>query len=114
MGAFEDSTSEYELLLIDPSYRAYWRRLRTHLSKWQIILEPDPQKATDFFFHDDVDIVLLGHSNDFSCLDWLDFFKYNKPSIPGIVLTDTGSEVLALSVLGISQRHRSRYTLPQR
>lgn len=98
MGSFEDSTSGFQLLLIDPSYRAYWRQLRTRLSKWQITLEPDPQKATDFFFHNNVDIVLLGHTKNFSCLRWLDFFKYVKPSIPVIVLTDAGSEELALSV----------------
>jgi AraC-like DNA-binding protein len=98
MGSFEDSRSQYQLLLIDPDYRAYWHRLRTHLSKWQIILEPDPQKATDFFFHHNVEIVLLGHTKNFSCLRWLDFFKYVKPSIPVIVLTDAGSEEFALSV----------------
>jgi AraC-like DNA-binding protein len=98
VGSFEDSTSENQLLLIDPNYKTYWHRLRSHLSEWKIILEPDPQKATDFFFHTNVDIVLLGHAKNFSCLRWLDFFKYVKPSIPVIVLTDAGSEELALTV----------------
>ncbi len=93
-----DPAFHKSLLLVDPGYRTYQKRLRTAFHEWQITLKPDPREATDFFFHHEVDLVLLGHSDENSCLDLLNFFKSVKPSIPVIVLTDCGSEELVVSV----------------
>ncbi len=86
------------LLLVDPGYRAYQKTLLTAFKDWKITLKPDPREATNFFFHNEVNLVLLGHSAESPCLDLLNFFKSVKPSVPVIVLTDCGSEELVVSV----------------
>jgi AraC-like DNA-binding protein len=86
------------LLLADPGYKAYLKRLSACFKDWRISLEPDPHQATDFFFHNEVRLVLLGHSAQAPCLDLLNFFKSVKPSIPVIVLAESGGEELVLSL----------------
>ena len=86
------------LLLTDPNSTPYKNRLRAHFREWKITVEPDSHRATDFFFHNEVDLVLLGHAAETPCLDLLNFFKSIKPSIPVIVLAEGGSEELVLSV----------------
>jgi DNA-binding NtrC family response regulator len=86
------------ILLADPDPKPYRKGFRPYFRGWRFTLEPDPQKAADFFFHHEIDLVLLGHSSPFPCLDLLNFFQTLKPSVPVIVLTDEGSEELVLSV----------------
>ncbi len=86
------------VLLVDPDPKPYRRGFRPYFRGWGFELEPDPQKAADFFFHHDVSLVLLGHAAKFPCLDLLNFFQTLKPSVPVIVLADEGSEELVLSV----------------
>ncbi len=92
-----DSQSGHRLLLIDPDCRPYKKRLFLSFKGWKIIPEPDPHKATDIFFHQEIDLVLLGHTIGSSCLDLLNFFKSVRPSIPIIILSDVSSEELILS-----------------
>jgi AraC-like DNA-binding protein len=86
------------ILLADPDPKPYRKGFRPYFQGWKFILEPDPQKAADFFFHHEVNLVLLGHSSQILCLDLLNFFQTLKPSVPVIVLTEEGSEELVLSV----------------
>jgi AraC-like DNA-binding protein len=92
-----DSESGHRLLLIDPGCRPYRKRLSLSFKEWNIIPELDPQKATDIFFHQDIDLVLLGHGPDAPSLSLLNFFKSVKPSIPIIIVSDVSSEELILS-----------------
>ena len=92
-----DSESNHRLLLIDPGCRPYMQRLSLSFKEWKIIPEPDPLKATDIFFHQDIDLVLLAHGPEAPGINLLNFFKSVKPSIPIIILSDGSSEELILS-----------------
>ncbi|MBI5967722.1 MAG: helix-turn-helix domain-containing protein [Deltaproteobacteria bacterium] len=92
------------ILFIYPNGEGVYGRLSSVLEKFEIIKENNPSKATEFFLHNDVDLVLLGHTKYSPCLALLDFFKSAKPSIPVIIMTDCGSERLAVTVF----RHGAR------
>jgi len=97
MSTGPDSESNHRLLLIDPGCRPYKQRLSLSFKEWKIIPEPDPHKATDIFFHQDIDLVLLGNGPEAPGISLLNFFKSVKPSIPIIILSDGSSEELILS-----------------
>jgi AraC-like DNA-binding protein len=92
-----NSESGHRLLLIDPGCSSYRKRLSLSFKEWKIIPEPDPHKATDIFFHQDIDLVLLGHGPEAPGISLLNFFKSVKPFIPIIILSDSSSEELILS-----------------
>ena len=92
MNGMREPQAIYCLLLVETNARPYIRKLRTNFKGWRIIVEKDSRKAMDFFFHNDVDAILVNHSADASCLDLLNFFKSLKPTVPVIIVSDAGSE----------------------
>ena len=86
------------ILLIDSGAEAYYSTLVDSVRNCQIIIEKSRQKACEFFFHNDVDLVLLDHTPDAPCMDLLQVLKFVAPSLPVIIMTAYGSEELAVSV----------------
>ena len=89
---------KYKILLIDSDGNKYHKSLSASLKGHKIIINSDQLKASEFFFHNNVDLVLLEHSTNAPCQALLKFFKSIKPSIPVIIMTDCGSEELAVNV----------------
>jgi AraC-like DNA-binding protein len=87
-----------KILLIDSDVEAYYTTLVDSVSNCQVIVEESRQKACEFFFHNDVDLVLLNHTPDAPCMDLLQVLKFVAPSLPVIIMTAYGSEALAVSV----------------
>ncbi|MBN1253725.1 MAG: response regulator transcription factor [Deltaproteobacteria bacterium] len=88
----------HTILLIDSSAETYHQSLVAALRECQVIIEKNTQKACEFFFHNDVDLVLLDHTPDAPCMDLLQVLKFVAPSLPVIIMTAYGSEELAVSV----------------
>lgn len=92
------SRKKYRILLIDASARGYFKSLVASLKNCLIHLIPDYDKAKEFFSHNPVDLVLLGHPDPQSCIEILRFLKSNKPSIPVLIMAAQGSEGFAVKV----------------
>ncbi len=88
----------YRILLIDPDAGQYRQGLAASLKDCEILVEPDHYRASEYFFHNDIDIVLLDHSTDHLCTELLQCFKSVKPSVAVIIITARGSEELAVKV----------------
>jgi YesN/AraC family two-component response regulator len=86
------------ILLIDSDAETYYQSLVVAVRDCQLIVEKNRQKACEFFFHNDVDLVLLDHTPDAPCMDLLQVLKFVTPSLPVIIITAYGSEELAVSV----------------
>jgi two-component system response regulator YesN len=86
------------ILLVDPDAQSYYWSLGTIMQDCRVIIEKSKQKACEFFFHNDVDLVLLDHTPDDPCLDLLQVFRFVAPSLPVIIMTAYGSEELAVTV----------------
>ncbi len=95
---------KYRILLIDSGVKEYYKSLAASLKECRIIIKPDKGKAGEFFFHNDLDLVLLDHNNDAPCIEMLQFFKSVKPFVPVIIVTDCGSEELAVTVFRYGAR----------
>jgi DNA-binding response OmpR family regulator len=61
-------------------------------------LKKNRQKACEFFFRNNVDLVLLEHAPDAPCIDLLQVLKFVAPLLPVIIMTAYGSEELTVSV----------------
>ncbi len=89
---------EGSILLIDSDGGECRESLASSLDGFEIIFMPDRKKACDFFFHSNVDLVLLDHDRDGFCTELLGFFKSLKPLVPVIIMTGNGSEAFAVEV----------------
>ncbi len=101
----EIKEKKYIILLIDTIFKKYCEELVGSLKECKIISIPDKEKAREFFLHNNVDMVLLEHSDSCSCTEILKYFKLIKPSIPVVVITDCGSEALAVNVFRCGARN---------
>lgn len=93
-----------KILLIDPDAEPYYEQITSTLTGCEIILSPDHYKACEFYFHNEVDLVLLDHNKRVSCFELIRFFKSLNPLIPVIVMTANGSEDLATKVFRVGAR----------
>ena len=94
----------YKILLLDYGPSDHITQLTSSINDCTFIHMPNSEKACDYFFNNNIDLVLLDHSPEKSCLEPLKFFKSTKPSIPVIVSTAFGSEDLAVKVFRIGAR----------
>lgn len=62
----------------------------------RFILATTPAAARRLFLSTPLDLILLCHSDSFCGLDLLAAFKTQRPSVPVIVITASGSEVVAV------------------
>lgn len=67
------------------------------LTDFNVIVFPDEEMIHNYLLLNDVDIILLGHSDDHSSTELLKFCKALKPSAPVIILTYSGNEALAVN-----------------
>lgn len=76
---------------------------------------PDKHQACEYFFHNNVDLVLLDHNNELSGLELIQCFKSLKQFVPVIVVTANGSEELATTVfrLGAKDYFRKPFTVDE-
>ncbi len=95
---------KYKILLLDYGPSDHITQLTSSINDCTFIHIPNSEKACDYFFNNNIDLVLLDHSPEKSCLKPLKFFKSTKPSIPVIVSTAFGSEDLAVKVFRIGAR----------
>ena len=86
------------ILLIDADAEAYYQSLVAAARDCQVIVEKNKQKACEFFFHNNVDVVLLDHTPDAPCTELLQVLKFVAPSLPVIIMTAYGSEEFAVTV----------------
>ena len=86
------------ILLIDSGAEAYQQSLVAAARDCHVIVEKNTQKACEFFFRNNVDLVLLDHTPDAPCMDLLQVLRFVAPSLPVIIMTAYGSEELAVTV----------------
>jgi YesN/AraC family two-component response regulator len=88
----------YQILLIDTDAGDYCQGLVTTLRNCHVIVNKNSQKACEFFFRNNVDLVLLNHTPDDPCTDLLQVLRFVAPSVPVIIMTAWGSEEFAVTV----------------
>ena len=86
------------ILLVDADTEIYYQSLVATVKQCEIIVEQNKQKACEFFFRNNVDLVLLDHTPDDPCLNLLQVLRFVAPSVPIIIMTAYGSEELAVNV----------------
>ncbi len=86
------------ILVIDPGEATYLTVLSEGFKECLLIHHKEHQAAWKLFLANPVDLVLLDHSREFPCFELLSQFKSSKPSIPVVIMTDQGSEAVAVSV----------------
>jgi YesN/AraC family two-component response regulator len=85
------------ILLIDSDVEAYSQSLVAMVRDCHVIVEKNKQKACEFFFRNDVDLVLLDHTPADPCTNLLQVLRFVAPSVPIIVMTAYGSEEFAVT-----------------
>lgn len=98
MNSTPDKRKRHAILLIDSDAGEYYQSLVATVRNCHVIVEKNRQKACDFFFRNDVDLVLLNHTSDNHCTELLQVFRFISPSVPVIIVTAYGSEELAVTV----------------
>jgi AraC-like DNA-binding protein len=88
----------YQILLIDSDAGKYYQSLIAAVRNCRVIVEKNKQRACEFFFRNNIDLVLLNHTPDEPCTDLLRVLRFVAPSVPVIIVTADGSEGLAVSV----------------
>lgn len=88
----------HTILLIDSHVAEYYHSLVSSEKSEHIIVETNKQQACEFFFRNNVDLVLLDHRPEDPCIDLLQVLRFVAPSVPVIIMTAYGSEELAVTV----------------
>jgi YesN/AraC family two-component response regulator len=86
------------ILLVDAGAESYYQSLVATVRDCHIIVEKNKQKACEFFFRNEVDLVLLDHTPHDPCIDLLQVLRFVSPSLPVIAMTAYGSEELAITI----------------
>jgi AraC-like DNA-binding protein len=84
------------ILIVDEEWERYAKSLATILPECRFTLMACPNAAKRHFLSSPIDLVILDHSPQFSCFELLSAFKLFRPSVPVVVVTDCGSEDLAV------------------
>jgi YesN/AraC family two-component response regulator len=98
------SKARSKILLIDPASHHYHDKLSASLTDCEMILIPDKHQACEYFFHNEIDLVLLDHNNGSSGIELIKYFKSLKQFVPVIVVTANGSEELATRVFRLGAK----------
>ncbi|MDD2320938.1 MAG: helix-turn-helix domain-containing protein [Geobacteraceae bacterium] len=86
------------ILIVDGKGNHYDKILASNLPECQFICEVNPEIARRIFLSSPIDLVIMNHSPSLSCLKLLPAFKLARPSVSVIVVTNCGSEELAVQV----------------
>jgi AraC-like DNA-binding protein len=84
------------ILVVDEDGEGCGKRLAAILPECRFTLMACPLAAKRHFLSSPVDLVILSHSRQFSCFELLSAFKLFRPSVAVVVVTDCGSEDLAV------------------
>ena len=84
------------ILIFDPDSKSIFSTFDKHFPGSRIILKKCRKELVDTFLKTSVDVVLLTHSHNCSVLELLSRLKTIKPSVPIIILAETGSENLVI------------------
>jgi AraC-like DNA-binding protein/CheY-like chemotaxis protein len=84
------------MLIFEPNKKSPLATFDRHLPGCRIIWKTCQEEIVDTFLKTPVDAVLLTHSRQYSMLELLSRLKTIKPSVPIIILAETGSESLAI------------------
>jgi two-component system response regulator YesN len=98
MNSAQAMKKRYQILLIDIDAGEYYQGLVATLRNCYVIVKKNSQKACEFFFRNNVDLVLLNHSPNDPCTDLLRVLRFVAPSVPIIIMTAWGSEEFAVTV----------------
>jgi len=98
MYSAQDMKKRYQILLIDSDAGKYYQSLVTTIRNCHVIVEKNKQKACEFFFRNNIDLVLLNHCPDDPCMELLLVLRFVAPSVPVIIMTAWGSEEFAVTV----------------
>jgi AraC-like DNA-binding protein len=98
--------------VIDPGEVTYLPELKARLKNCFLLHHKDHQVARDIFLANSIDLVLLDHSREIPCFKWLSQFKASKPSIPVVIMTDQGSEAIAVKAFRQGARDYFHKPLP--
>ncbi|OGP56157.1 MAG: hypothetical protein A2Y65_07670 [Deltaproteobacteria bacterium RBG_13_52_11] len=98
MNSAQTMGKRHTILLIDSDAGEYYQNLVAKARDCRVIVEKSKQKACEFFFRNNVDLVLLDHTPDDPCTDLLQVLRFVAPSVPVIIMTAYGSEELAITV----------------
>ena len=85
-----------QILILDEEGEHYRKILAANLPECRFTLEGNPDAARRHFLFSPTDLVILNHSTRICCLDLLQTFKAERPSVSVIVVTGCGSEKLAV------------------
>ena len=88
----------HTILLVDSCVEEYYQSLAASVANEYLIVEKSKQKACEFFFRNNVDLVLLDHTPDDPCTDLLQVLRFVAPSVPVIIMTAYGTEDLAFTL----------------
>ncbi len=86
------------IVLVDADTETYFQSLVATVQNCDVIVEKNKHKACEFFFRNNVDLVLLDHTPDDPCINLLQVLRFVAPSVPIIIMTASGSEELAVTV----------------
>jgi two-component system response regulator YesN len=86
------------ILIVDEEGERYGKPLATFLPECRFTLMACPKAAKWHFLSSPTDLVILNHSPQCSCFELLQAFKLFRPSVAVVVVTDCGSEDLAVQV----------------
>ncbi len=92
----EGATCPGRILIVDEEGGHYGEPLAAAMPECRFTIEPCPGEAKRHFLSAPIDLVILSHTPDLSCLDLLPAFKALRPSVSVIITTDCGSEELAV------------------
>src|SRR4030042_4246031 len=97
MNSAQTMGKRHTILLIDSDAGEYYQNLVAKARDCRVIVEKSKQKACEFFFRNNVDLVLLDHTPDDPCTALLQVLRFVAPSVPVIIMTAYGSEELAIT-----------------
>jgi AraC-like DNA-binding protein len=84
------------VLIVGQEGEQYGEPLASMLPQCRVIVTPGPEAANRLFLSSPADLVILNHSRRLPCFDLLSAFKSLRPSVPVMVVTDCGTEELAV------------------
>jgi AraC-like DNA-binding protein len=92
-----------KILLIDPHRSSYCLKVSSFLNDYDSIIKTEHRDAFEFFInnHFDISLVLLFHSSDFPCEDFLRYLRLIEPLIPILIITEESSEEFVATIFRI-------------
>jgi AraC-like DNA-binding protein len=108
----EPSRGSGTILVIDPGETSYLSDLSEGLSECNLIHQKEHHAAWKLFLSNPVDLVLLDHSRETPCFRLLSQLKTAKPSTSVVIMTDQGSEAVAVKAFRHGARDYFKKPLP--